>query len=225
MDSPPSLIPAAAMPAPAAPPQSTLRYATLKHDPHRTASVEPLTVAEYFALDAASERKWEYYQGYVRAMAGASFSHSLIAGNAARHLGNALVDGRCTTHISDLRVAVTEKVYYYPDIVVVCGPPDLTDSRPEAVRNPSLVVEVLSDSTGARDRGEKLDAYQQIDSLHTYVLLWQNEARAQVWTRESATRWTAEHVHGLDAVLQVEALGLSLPLAEVYRNVELGGEA
>jgi Uma2 family endonuclease len=192
--------------------------------PHRPQPVptafDRLTVDEYLALDASSHRKWEFYRGSIRAMPGASFRHSNIVSNTSRYLGNRFDEGGCTVHTNDLRVLVSEAAYYYPDIVVLCGPPDLTDTRPEALRNPAAVVEVLSPSTEKRDRSEKLSSYQDISSLQAYVMLWQDEARAEVWQREGAHSWKVETLRGLDATLSLEVLGVDVPLAQVYRNVE-----
>jgi Uma2 family endonuclease len=192
--------------------------------PHRPQPVptafDRLTVDEYLALDASSHRKWEFYRGSIRAMAGASVKHAQIVSNVGGLLLGGLTGGSCQTYFSDVRVAVSEAAYYYPDIVVVCEPPDLTDTRPEALRNPAAIVEVLSPSTEEKDRGEKLSAYREIASLHTCVLVSQSEARCEVWERVDEQRWTFKTVSGRDATLALEALGVDLPLAQVYRNVE-----
>src|SRR5690348_7381969 len=114
-----------------------------------------LTPEQYLELDRASQIRHEYYDGVMYAMAGGSYSHALIIGNLNRELGNAL-KGRCRVTPTELRLRVPKDDFYtYPDIMVVCGEPRLADHGNETLTNPVIVIEVLSPSTEAYDRGFK----------------------------------------------------------------------
>ena len=113
------------------------------------------TVEEYLALERKAEFKREYISGEIVAKAGATREHILITGNIARRLGNQLDGSTCETYTNDMRVRTTPSDYVYPDVVVVCDEPQFEDNEFDTLLNPTVVIEVLSKSTEARDRGEK----------------------------------------------------------------------
>lgn len=176
-------------------------------------------VAEYLRLDAESETKHEYHAGQVYAMAGASLAHNTIAANLTREMGNRRRRG-CRILQSDLRVHVANEDhdYTYPDVVVVCGEPRLTGEQPDTLLNPTLLVEVASPSTSADDRGWKLRAYTQIESLQEYWIVDQNEPIVTRHRRQGGL-WAISFVRGLDAAVESELLTAPLPLADVYDQV------
>lgn len=131
----------------------------------------PMTVEEYLAFEEASDVRHEYVDGYVYAMTGGSLRHNVITQNIARRLADA-GRGRCHVFTSDVKVRVGETKFYYPDVLVVCGPVDLDGVF---VRNPCLIVEVLSKRTRAVDQREKVAAYRTIDSLAAYVTVEQSQ--------------------------------------------------
>lgn len=127
---------------------------------------------EYLALDAASDEKSEFVNGEIVAMAGATEAHSLLQANAliafARRLHGG---GPSRVHGPDLRVRIDETgMYAYPDVVVVCGKPEWAPTRPESLLNPSVIVEVLSESTAGYDRGPKLHHYRRRPSVQAILL-------------------------------------------------------
>ena len=135
------------------------------------------TPAEYLALEEKAETKSEYKNGVIVPMAGASIAHSRITARIIIELGNQLSPDDCTIYTADTRIRVTTAgLYTYPDVSVSCGEQLLEGAT---LLNPSLVVEVLSDSTEAYDRGDKFARYQQLDSLTDYILVSQTQPRIE----------------------------------------------
>jgi Uma2 family endonuclease len=112
-------------------------------------------------------------------------------------------------------------LYTYPDLLVVCGEPQLADEHTDMLLNPTLIVEVLSESTEAYDRGKKFEHYRTLDSLTDYLLVAQDEARIEHFTRREGG-WLLTEARGLDGVLALPSIGCELRLAEVYERVEVG---
>ncbi len=180
-----------------------------------------ITVDDYLLLERAAEDKSEYYAGEIFAMAGASPPHCLIVANVIRELGNALKGHRCAPYGSNLRIEIPATgLYTYPDASVVCGPPELSPKGNDMVTNPTLLVEVLSESTEAYDRGGKFAHYRTLPSLREYVLVSQNEALVEVFFRRDDGIWQLAPVSGLDASVDMQSLGITLRLAEVYERVD-----
>jgi len=179
--------------------------------------------ADYLAAEEASETKHEYLRGEVFAMAGTTFEHALIASNMLRAIGNRL-EGPCVVVGSDARIRIVETDRAtYPDLMIVCGPRVAAPDDRHGTVNPTVVVEVLSESTERDDRGEKFAHYRQLPSLRAYVLVAQKEARVEVFTRTSAEarEWRFAETVGEGAV-DLGVVGVSVPLEEVYRGVTFG---
>ena len=115
------------------------------------------------------------------------------------------------------KVRVGERKYYYPDITVVCGEPQ-PDSA-DILTNPALIIEVLSKSTEGRDRVVKFDGYRALSSVTTYVLVAQDRARIECFTRQPDNSWRLDIAIGVDAVLRLPAVGCELRLAEIYARI------
>jgi Uma2 family endonuclease len=176
-----------------------------------------LTYAQYLAQEEPSLEKHEYLRGQVWAMAGGSPSHALIATNIAIALGKALAGRPCAVFSSDLRVRV-EKTdrSTYPDVTVVCGKRAMAADDANAIVNPTLIVEVLSDSTEASDRGEKFAHLQHLPSLQEYVLVSQELQRIEVFRRGEGHTWTLlPSTSGRVPLLSVDAV---LDFADVYAD-------
>lgn len=173
--------------------------------------------AEYLALEQMNPVRHEFCDGEVWAMAGGSPAHAAIAINIASVLREQLRGRPCRVFGSDLRIRVLATgLATYPDVSVVCDQLELDPGDPSGhtVVNPVLLVEVLSPSTEAYDRGEKLAHYKRIPSLREVVLVAQDERRLELWRREGE-RWTVELARG-DEVARASCVDCSLPLAEVY---------
>jgi len=179
-----------------------------------------LTEAEYLQLDRAAETKSEFFDGEVFAMAGGTKEHSLIAANVIRELGNRLKGTGCLVFNADLRVKVeTTGLVTYPDVSVVCGSQRFLDDEVDTLLNPTLLIEVISDSTEAYDRGKKFEHFRQIESCREILLVSQREPRIEQYVRQQKD-WTLKEAVGMQAQLELSSIGIVLPLAEVFANVE-----
>lgn len=179
-----------------------------------------LTPDEYLALERKSEIRSEYIAGRMYAMSGASRRHSLITGNFHRELSTQLLGRRCEAHMIDLRLKVSPSgMYTYPDIVAVCGEVLLEDEHFDTLLNPTVIVEVLSGSTEAYDRGEKFAHYRRLDSLREYVLVAQDKIRVEHFRREGE-EWILSEVSGPDAVLHLGSIDCHVSVAAIYDKVE-----
>lgn len=143
------------------------------------------TAKEYLALEAVADTRHEYFGGDIVAMAGAEFEHNQIVQNVRTELTAALANRPCDIIGSDQRVlAEALSEYFYPDVIVTCLEPKLVEPRPRSLANPQVIVEVLSESTEQRDRGEKWVAYRSISTLTDYIMI-------------ASTRRELEHYHRL----------------------------
>lgn len=191
-------------------------------------SVQPkqrLTVAEYLELEASSREKHEFFEGEAFAMGWASEAHNLIVGNVLAELRQQLRGKPCRVYPSDLRVKVhASGLYTYPDVVVVCGEPRF-EQPGETLLNPTLLVEVLSDSSEAYDRGRKSEQYRTLPSLTDYLLIAQDRVLVEHYSRQPEERWLLQAGTRLEESLAIASLGCALLLREVYFNVAALGAA
>ena len=179
-----------------------------------------VSVQEYIDGEQMGDVRHEYLSGQVHAMAGAGEKHNRIALNIAFHLRAATRGKLCGVFINDmkLRVAHTDS-FYYPDVLVTCDP---LDTEPFYKQFPCLVVEVLSPSTEATDRREKLAAYRALPSMHHYLLAAQDQRRIEWHRRDVHDRWIMAVLEGGGVIdLECHALKVSLSLDDVYEDVAL----
>lgn len=180
---------------------------------------------EYEALEEKSPERQEWLDGVVYDMSGGTIGHSKLQANIIRRLGNQLEGTRCDVHTADLKIRVLATgLGTYPDVSVICGPPERDPQSKTAVTNPTVLVEVLSDSSEAYDRGEKFAHYRRIPSLREYVLVSQNQRRIEVFRKNEEGFWVlvAEASDGESATLA--SIGCTLRVDEVYANVRLESE-
>jgi Uma2 family endonuclease len=181
-----------------------------------------VTPAEYLEFERGSEQKHEYLAGRVFAMAGASPKHNLICGNLIRALGERLRGRACAVMPSDQHVYVeATELGTYPDVTVLCGQGKFARDFPQSLVNPSIVVEVLSPSTEAYDRGAKFDHYRRVETLREYVLVSTDRLAVDHYLREADGTWRLTTSRGLDAQLRLPSVDATVPLAEIYENIEL----
>lgn len=185
------------------------------------ARVHRSTPAEYLAREGAAEFRSEYFDGEIFAMAGGPPRHSLVKANTIRELSLLLKRRPCTAYDSDLRVKVAATgLYTYPDASVICGELQFDDERSDTVVNPCLLVEVLSKSTEAYDRGKKFEHYRRIPTLQEYVLIATDSPTLERFSRNADETWTLTVVSGLDAVIHLSSIQVDLSLAEVFDKVD-----
>jgi Uma2 family endonuclease len=179
-----------------------------------------LTPEEYLQIERAAEERHEYFDGQMWAMAGGSPWQSLIIFNLGRELGNGLKGRGCRVMGQDVRTRVSyEGLYTYPDVVVVCGEMKFAEPGKDTIANPQLIIEVLSRSTEAYDRGFKFTQYRRIESLQEYVMVSQVEPRVELYRRRANGHWDFSEFAGLDATCLFESVDCSVPLSEIYLGV------
>jgi Uma2 family endonuclease len=180
--------------------------------------------AEYLAREQTSSTKHEYINGEIVAMSGATPEHNLVAMTLAAALVERLRDRPCLVLSSDQRVHVrATKLRCYPDVTVVCGPIERDAIDSMAIVNPVVIVEVLSETTEAYDRGAKFAHYRHLSTLMEYVLVSPADRRVEHYRRLESAQWLLSEVTGPEASLTLPALGLAVPLAEIFAKLDLLG--
>jgi Uma2 family endonuclease len=181
-----------------------------------------LTPEEYLALERKSQFKSEYINGQMVAMTGASREHNLIATNITGVLWQQLKKKAYEVYASDMRIRVPATgLYTYPDVVVVCGEPKLEDNFFDTLLNPTLIVEVLSDSTESYDRGKKFSDYRTVESLAEYLLVSQHERKVEQYVKQADGRWLLSDINSLAGAVELASVPCVLPLAEIYDKVSI----
>ena len=177
---------------------------------------------EYLERERTASWKSEYVCGEIVAMAGGSVPHSLIINNAQFVLTLRLQDKPGFVFNSDLRVSVRwRELITYPDVTVLCSPPEYVDDKRDVIKNPTMIIEVLSPSTKAFDRGEKSKLYRSLASLQEYLLIEPEPVDIEHWRRLSGGTWEVTAVREPDAILRLSSVGCEVAVAEIYRKVEL----
>ena len=185
----------------------------------------PLTFEAYMAWEAEQPERHEFFAGEVFAMTGARATHNTIALNIAVALRDVLRNTSCRVFISDMKLHVASAdASFYPDVFVSCDPRDRSPDAELVQRHPQLVVEVLSDSTAAFDRGQKFEAYRSLDSLAAYLLVEQHRPHADLFVRNAEGLWVLNPV-GEGGTLTITSMGVELPMAAVYEGVAFGVQA
>jgi Uma2 family endonuclease len=179
------------------------------------------TLAEYLAFEERSETKHEYYAGEIFAMAGASPTHNRLCFRLATLLGQRLEGSDCIGYTSDQKIWIAAAdLNTYADLTIVCGQAQYDPDHPILLTNPRVIIEVLSPSTMAYDRGEKWEFYQQLPSLLEYLLVWQDRAQIEQYSRQTDDSWRYLRIVGLEESITLSSIGCALSLAEVYSNIE-----
>jgi Uma2 family endonuclease len=183
-----------------------------------------LTPEEYLEIERKAEFKSEYFNGEMFAMAGAKQAHNLIVTNLIAGLHQQFRTRPCQVYATDMRVRVRATgLYTYPDIIAVCGEPRFLDEQRDTLLNPGLIVEVLSPSTEAYDRGRKFEHYKSLESIREYLLVAADRIHADLYTRQADGRWMLTSADKLDDSLTLESVDAGLLLADLYEKVELAG--
>jgi Uma2 family endonuclease len=178
------------------------------------------TPEEYLALEEKAEFRSEFDGSEIVAMAGGSLNHARIVRNIDRAFGRHLKDG-CESLTSDVKVHVESyQKFYYPDVLVICGKPKFYEKRNDTIENPKLLVEVLSKSTEAKDRGEKFFAYQKLESVEEYVLVSQDKHLVEKFTKQDDGSWKYLATIGIESEIYFESVEETMKLSEIYDLVE-----
>ena len=177
------------------------------------------TVEEYLSWERLQPTKHEFFEGEIFAMAGATREHNLLVLNIGAELRNALRKTPCEVYPSDMRVKIPATgLYTYPDDVVVCGKAEFEDDKLDTLLNPKVLVEVLSESSEAYDRGKKFEQYRSIPSFTEHLLVAQDQALIEHYSRQADDAWLLREAR-LGGQLELPSIGCVLQVAEIYMKV------
>ena len=184
------------------------------------------SVEEYFAFEEQSDIRHEYYYGEIfplegpAAMAGATFAHNTIKQNCVMALRQGLRGSGCRVFDENVRLSIEQDSQFtYPDVMVTCHADDQRETR--IARHPSLILEVLSASTAAHDRGWKFQQYQRLAELQQYVLISQNQVLVESFLRDADNAWKLTTLHHPADSLTLPSIGLSITVAAIYEEIEI----
>ena len=178
------------------------------------------SVEEYLELERAADERHEYLDGQIYLVAGESIEHSTINANVTTRLNIVLIGTPCRVLSPNMKVRTCPTgLYAYPDAAVVCGEPQFHDDRRDILINPTVIVEVLSPSTEASDRGEKFLRYQQLESLVDYLLVAQTTPRIEHFTRQPDDRWLYSTTTKLTDSVHLASINCELRLSEVFDRI------
>ena len=186
-----------------------------------THTVTYVTHEEYLAAERLAETRSEYLDGGVYPMTGGSINHIRIVANLTAELVLQLRGRNCDVLPTEMKVRLQEsQKFFYPDLSVVCGAPRFHDDRKDIITNPDLVVEVLSPSTEAFDRGAKFQAYRTIESLKEYLLVAQDRPLVEQFVKKDDGSWSLTEAAGLESSLALPSVECNLNLGAVYDKVD-----
>ncbi|MEH2023875.1 Uma2 family endonuclease [Nostoc sp.] len=188
-----------------------------------------MSAEEYLIWEPTQEERYEYWDGEVVMMSGATRNHNRISANFFKLLDDALADRSCEVYIVDVKVQVEPgRKYFYPDVVVTC---DDRDDDPQLIQYPCLIIEVLSPSTEAVDRGKKFAKYRQSPTLQEYVLVQVAQPGVEVFRRNEQGKWVLSE-YNLGDILRLESVNVEIAMsttgyayAHLYRQVQFEAEA
>jgi len=181
-----------------------------------------VSIREYIEVERRTGVKHEYLDGFIRAMSGGSLNHSRITVNLTTFLSNIIEEKKksCSVFNSDAKVYVEKaNSFVYPDVTVVCGDIEIGEHE-ESIANPILIVEVLSKSTGAYDRGEKFRKYRSLPSFKEYVLIDQDQPIVDTMYRKDSSYWRMSCTIGLEKSVKLYSLDIEVPMAAIYKNIQ-----
>jgi Uma2 family endonuclease len=185
------------------------------------------TAEDYLTFERTKCERYEWLDGVIYAMAGESEAHADICTNLTMLLASPLRGTPCRVRSKDTKVLsgplqadTRQGLFSYPDLVVVCGTPRYHGAAQDALINPRVIIEVLSPSTQAFDRGEKRERYQAwLATLTDYVLVAQDTPRIEHWHKQPDGAWLVRTIEGLQAALTLESIGVQVTLSDVYERV------
>lgn len=181
-----------------------------------------LTPEQYLEIERKADFKSEYYDGKMFAMAGANFRHNVLVANLIGELRQALRPRGCRILPSDMRVRVSVTgLYTYPDVIAVCGEPELGGDEFDVLLNPGLIVEVLSPSTEAYDRGRKFEQYRALESLRAYLMVSADRVHVELYTRRPDREWKLSEASDLSETIDICTLECKVPLSGIYEGIEI----
>jgi Uma2 family endonuclease len=188
-----------------------------------TAPILKYTAEEYLALEEKSLEKHEFYQGEIFAMAGASIEHNQVVKNTLFTIEEHLrKTNTCQIFPSDLKIhSLGNSLYTYPDLSIICGEIERLENNKNIVTNPTVLIEVLSESTQDYDRGGKFKLYRDIPSLKEYILISSLEILVEKYNKQIDNTWVLHEYKNVEDSVAINSINFSLSVAALYRNVVL----
>ena len=184
-----------------------------------------LTVEAYLERERVAPFRSEYADGEVFAMSGGTVQHNVIAVNLSAELRQQLKDRPCYVFSSDLKIWIAAAdTFTYPDVSALCGEIEYRDDGQDVITNPSLIAEVLSDSTEAYDRGEMFARYRTLPSFREYLLLSQKRMRAELYVRQEDGSWILKVFEAPDDVVEMASIHCSVHLGDLYHKVTFAAD-
>jgi len=179
------------------------------------------TVQEYLALEEAAEYKSEYYQGEIFAMPGGSINHNQIIGNVISQLNQTHPRHKCRSFATELKLWIEElDLFTYPDLMIVCDNPQFYTGRTDIILNPLVIIEVLSKSTEAYDRGKKFQFYRSLPSFQEYILIDQYSIHIDQFYTDAHGKWILTDYNDSQAILKLTKIEFEIPLEKIYHLVD-----
>jgi Uma2 family endonuclease len=179
------------------------------------------TPEEYLEFERKSETRHEFIDGEIYEMAGANKRHNRISTNIIRLLDIQLLERDCNIYGSDMRIKIASiGKYTYPDVIATCGEEVFEDETEDTLLNPMVIIEILSKSTEAYDRGAKFEYYQTIESFQEYVLITQEPFRVEQYVRKEKNVWTYFEFRNSEDIFKLNSIDCELSLKDIYHKIE-----
>ncbi len=192
-----------------------------------TNTVKKYTLKEFLTFEETSTEKHEFHNGEIFAMSGGTLNHSIISGNTLTSIKNELkkANKKCLVANSDLKIRIEKNnKAVFPDVMVLCDKPEFVEDTQSIIKNPMLIIEVLSKSTKNYDKSYKFEYYRTLPSFKEYVVVYQTIPKVQVWYMQDQDLWHISEAFGLDKTIQFRSLDITLKLSDIYEMVSDLGE-
>ena len=180
------------------------------------------TVEEYLKMERRRANKHEFSNGKILATAGSTRRHNLICTNSIIAVGSRLRGHKCEIYANDMRVRLSPSRFCYPDVIIVNGEPVFADSETDVLLNPTVVVEIISNSNGQSGKTEKVESYLAMDSIRECLLIKEDDMRVEHYSKQSAKQWVFRIYNDREDVISLDSVGCKVSLAEIYAQVKLG---
>ncbi|MCU0645932.1 MAG: Uma2 family endonuclease [bacterium] len=179
------------------------------------------TAQEYLELEESAEYKSEYYKGEIFAMAGGSINHNQIIMNVGTQLSQTQPHHKCRSFATELKLWIEEiDLFTYPDLMIICDKPKFYSGRIDTILNPLIIIEVLSRSTEAYDRGKKFQFYRSIPSFQEYILIDQYSVHIDQFYIDSTGKWSFKDYNDIKDILKFSKIDCDIPLEKIYHLVD-----
>jgi Uma2 family endonuclease len=192
------------------------------NDKVATQSKRRFTVEEYLRLERNDGSKHEFYNGKILSKSGSGRRHNLICSNMTIAIGSRVIGQKSEVYVNDMRVQLNSKSFCYPDLIVVKANPQFDPVETDVLRNPTVIVEVLSPTTSMRDKTEKLEGYLAMDSVREYLLVKEEDLKVEHYAKQTVKQWMYKIYDGREDVVSLESINCKISLAEIYSQITFG---